>query len=88
MSSPTPTIREGLPELVMKALLGAISEPGGGIPSREQIERALKQLAHAAAAICRVMPNGSREKFEMFFAQQCELRFHPNEPIQGQEEDE
>ena len=57
-------------------VLGAISDARGK-PNQEEIEKALEQLAEWAAAICKVMPGGTSDKFLMQFAMAMERRSGP-----------
>jgi hypothetical protein len=56
-----------LPQGAMDALLSAIAYPDGGKPNADEIEQASQQLAIAAAAICRVLPVGSQQRFQIMF---------------------
>jgi hypothetical protein len=64
---------------VMDALLGAIRDPRGK-PNADQIEQALQQLAIAAAAICRVLPQGARHRFIEMFSMEVEREVVHLEP--------
>jgi len=60
----------------MQALLGAISYSSGK-PNRDEIEKALEQLAEAAAAVCRPLGAGTADRFMMQFNMALERQHHP-----------
>jgi hypothetical protein len=64
---------------VMEALLGAVARTGSK-PNADEIEQTLKQLAIATAAIVRVLPPGTRQRYEMMFAMECEREVVRKEP--------
>ena len=70
-----------IPQPVMNALLGAVSDPKGH-PNREQIEEALTQLAEAAVAVCRPLRAGMHDRFLMAFS----MAWERDLPRQGEEE--